>query len=76
MICLYVFRADHVALNNELVFSSPGMTTSATFHVIQLPIVLCIGLRLHRVFPTKFDMFTGVLVPLTSWFPDPPVTVT
>lgn len=41
IICIYVFRADSLALDNQLVCSSLGNTTSPTHILPQLPIVLC-----------------------------------
>lgn len=53
---LYVFKDDHLALDNQRVCSSLGRTNSVVF---------CIGLRPHGLFPANFGMFIGfVLVQL------------
>jgi hypothetical protein len=63
--CKYVFSADHLALDNQLICSSleKAATTSANFS--QLPIVLYLELRLLGLFPVYFGMSIGfVLVQL------------
>jgi hypothetical protein len=43
--CMYIIRADHLVLDNQLVCSSLGKTTSFAPSFLQLSIVLCVGLR-------------------------------
>lgn len=43
--CIYVSRAHHLALSNQLACYSLGKTTSPTSSFPQLPIVICVGLR-------------------------------
>jgi hypothetical protein len=41
--CIYVFRADHLALDKQLVSSSLGKIISLALSIPHLPIVLCVG---------------------------------
>lgn len=45
--CMYVFRTDCLALNNQLMCSSMGKTSSLSSKFLQLPMVLCEGLKPH-----------------------------
>ena len=51
--CMYVFRAHHWVLDNQLVCSSSEASSSNFF---QLPIVLCVGPRPCGHFPIQFGM--------------------
>ena len=42
---MYVFRPDHVVLDNRSVCSSLGKTISPSLGIRWLPVVLCVGLR-------------------------------
>lgn len=46
---MYVFMADLLALNNQLVFSFLGRTTSPASNFIQVPVVPFVGLWLHEI---------------------------
>lgn len=46
----YVFRA-YLALENELLCSSPGKTTAPVLSIPWLPVVLCLRLRLCKPVP-------------------------
>lgn len=50
-ICVYIFRVNNLELDNQLLFSSLGKTTSISPRFSQLSIVLCIGLKPHLFFP-------------------------
>lgn len=43
--CVYVFKADYLILDNQLVCSSLRKTTSSASSFSQLPVVLCVELR-------------------------------
>lgn len=47
VICMYVFSTDHLTMNNQLVCSSLARTTCHVPSFPQLPVVPCVGLRLH-----------------------------
>ena len=57
---MYIFRAGHLALDNQLVRSSPGRTTSPVPSFTGLAVVLCVGRRLHELFPVQFGVSVGV----------------
>lgn len=64
--CLYVFKDDHLALDNQRVCLSLGRTNSHAPIFTQVPVIFCIGLRPPGLFPVNFGMFIGfVLVHLT-----------
>jgi hypothetical protein len=48
--CMYIFRADPLALESQLVCSSLRQTTAAAFSFPQMPVALLVGLRLHGLF--------------------------
>ena len=48
---MYVFRADHLALDNQLVCSSLEKMNPSTLSFASLPIVLCGGLGAYELFP-------------------------
>ena len=50
--CMYVFRADRLALGSQLVCSLSGKTTSPTPVFPQLPVVLRVELRRHGLSPS------------------------
>lgn len=53
---MYVFRVDHLTLDNQLVCSFLGSTisTAPSFH--QLFIVICVEMEPPGLFPTHFVM--------------------
>jgi hypothetical protein len=53
---MYVFKADHLVLGNQLVSSFLG---KIDFSVLQLPVVLCVNFRLYKLAPF---MLTCLLV--------------
>lgn len=59
--CMYIFRSDHLILDNLLVCSSLGKTTSPAPRIAQLPIVICVGLRPHGLFPF-YGMFVSIIL--------------
>lgn len=62
-------RVDHLALNNKPVCCSLG-SISLTPRFPHLPIVLCVGLWPHELFPSYFGIFIGVIldqVTLCCW---------
>lgn len=54
--CMYFF-SGYLVLDNQLVCSSPGRTTSPSPSCAQLPVVLGIELRLHDFCPIQIHMF-------------------
>jgi hypothetical protein len=60
--CMYVFRADHLALNNQLLYSSLGKTISLEPSFPQLSNVLYVGLRTYRLSHVQFGMSIGVIL--------------
>lgn len=51
MLLKYVFRDDHLELDNQWMFSSWGRATSlaphfTALHFTEVPVILCVGLRL------------------------------
>lgn len=59
--CVYVFRAHCLALDNPLVCSSRGKTTSPPHSFSHLPTALCVGLRPLVFFPIQFEMIIGFI---------------
>lgn len=39
IVFMYVFKADHLALDNELVFSFPEKTVFPSLIILELPVV-------------------------------------
>ena len=58
--CRYVFKMDHLALDNQLVCSLLGKATSPALSFPQLPIVLCVGCRPSGFFLVQSGMSIGV----------------
>lgn len=58
----YIFRVEHLTLDNRPVCSFSGRTTSQATGFAQLPIVLRIGLRSLKIFPTHFGIFASVIL--------------
>lgn len=56
--CVYAFSTDYMALDNQLVCSFWGKTTSSAANFPYLPMVLCAGLRLHGLFLFLRKSFT------------------
>lgn len=64
--CRYVFKMDHLALDNQLVCSLLGKATSPALSFPQLLVVLCVEYKLHGPFLVYFGLSIGVnLVQLT-----------
>lgn len=62
--CVYVFTADHLALDKPLVHCSLGKFTASTLSFLQLLIALCVGINPHGLI--QFCMFIDfILVQLT-----------
>lgn len=65
VICTQFFRTGHVALDNQLVYYSPGKTISSTLRIPCLPIILCAVLRASGLSLIHFGISVSVvLVPL------------
>lgn len=62
VVCMYVFRADHLTLDNQSVCSSLGKATSLAPNFPQLPRVPCAELRLCGISLVPFDMTIGVIL--------------
>lgn len=60
--CMYVFKGDHLVLDNQLVCSSLGKATSLVPSFPQLPIPLCAGFRPHELLPVHSGMFIGIIL--------------
>lgn len=61
---MYVFRADNLTHDNQLVCSSSSLEKVA-FSITssaQLPIVLCVELRPHEIYPNYFGMSIAVVL--------------
>lgn len=59
---MYVFRADTLAVDKQLMCSSLKKATSPTLSILHSPIVLCVGLGTHVVLPIYYGMFIGVIL--------------
>lgn len=59
---MYVFRVDHLALNNQLRYCSLGKTTSLVPSFPWLSKVLYVGLRTYRLSYVQFGMCFGVIL--------------
>jgi hypothetical protein len=59
---MYVFRADHLAPDNQLVCSSLGRATYPAPSFTQLPIVVSVASRSMGFFPVQFDFLVGALL--------------
>lgn len=60
--CMYVFRTDCLALNNQLMCSSMGKTSSLSSKFLQLPMVLCEGLKPHGLLLIYFGLSNGIIL--------------
>ena len=60
--CMYVFRADCLALDKQLVSSSLGKTIPPTLSMSYLPLVLCVWLKPGGLLPINLDMSITVLI--------------
>ena len=66
IICIYLFRADCLELDNQLMCFSLGRITSLTPSFTQFSVVLFVGLRPCGLFPFQFGLFIElILVQLT-----------
>lgn len=61
---MYVFRADHPLLVNQLVYFSLERTISSTFSILQLSVVLPVGLRPCVPFHVQF----AICLVSRGWF--------
>lgn len=64
---MYDLRADHLTLDNKLLYPSQGSIISPFPSFIQLPVVICIGLMPHGLFNGLIQfgtLFSTVLVHL------------
>lgn len=48
---MYIFSDDHFLIDNQLQHSSLGKIISPTLSIPQLPVVLCVDLGIHSLFP-------------------------
>jgi hypothetical protein len=62
VMCMSVFEADHLVLDNQVVCSSLRKTISPTLGIPQWPVVLCVGLEPHRHFLLYFSMSIVVVL--------------
>ena len=53
---------SHLVLHNQLEGSFLRKTISSAFSISLLPIVSCLGLRFHKLFPFHINMSVGVLI--------------
>lgn len=62
--CMSVFKFDHLSLDTSVQFvcSSLEKRDSPASTCSQLPILHCIGVRPHYLFPIQIGMFTDVLI--------------
>lgn len=59
---MYVYMADNLALDNQLVYPLLGKTTSLSPSFPRLPTVLCARLKPHDFFSVFFGMSTGTIL--------------
>lgn len=57
---MYIFRADHLVLDNQLIYSSLEKTIPHTLINDQLLLVLCVELRPHGLSSVNLGMSIGV----------------
>lgn len=57
-----VFRADRLALDNQLACSSLEKVTSLVPRFPQLPVTPCVGLRPHGLLSIQFGIFIDVII--------------
>ena len=62
---VYVFRADHLVLGNQLVCSSLEKTVSPIRGMSELP-VLCVGVRPCGLSPIPFGISVSILPALPA----------
>lgn len=62
VISMYAFRVDSLPPDNQLVCPLLGKTIFPTPRFLQLPILLCAVLKLHKVFQVWFGMSIDVLL--------------
>lgn len=66
---LFVFRDEHLALDNQLVCSLLGRLLAPSFSVPQLLGVVCVGWRPCGIFSVQLGMLIGVFfVQLIFWW--------
>lgn len=58
----YIFRADHLSLDSQLVCSYMRRTSSSNPSFAQLSIIRCVRTRRHGLFHMQFGIFLSVLV--------------
>lgn len=60
---MYAFRKDHLVLYNQWVCSSLGKAAFPFLSILYLPVVLCLELRHHELFPFRiFVLFVQVIL--------------
>lgn len=59
---MYVFGADHLALDNQSMCSSLEKTICPAHRLPLLPIALCVGLRLWAFSPFHISVSVGVVL--------------
>lgn len=62
VISMYVFRLEHLLLDNQLVCSSLEKTVSLPHSIPSLHIILCVGLRFLRISSSSFYKSVGVFL--------------
>lgn len=60
--CMYIFRANHLALEDLLMCPSLGQNSSLAPSFPRFAIVLCVGLRPSKLFPVHFGTPPGVVL--------------
>lgn len=53
---MHLFRSDHLALDNQLVWPSLEKNTHLAHSFPQLPKVLCVGLKPHGLSPVLIQL--------------------
>lgn len=61
---IFIFKADDLLLDNQLVYFSLGKTIFFTLNIPWLPVVLCAGLRSCGLSLVYFDISIVVFVQL------------
>jgi hypothetical protein len=61
---MYVFRAEPLALDNQLKASFLGKSIFPALGIPWLPVILCVGLQPHELSPIPFPMIAFVVLVL------------
>lgn len=64
---MLLFRDDHLTLDKQSMCTFLVKTTSSAPSFAHLPVVLCVGLRLHGILPVLFNIYEVYLYCVTYY---------